>query len=368
MNLLIASGLFYPAKLGGPANTLYWLSKALVRQGLKVTVVTTDKHIEVGKVVVDTWSDVDGIKVRYCGSNRFPLLKELRHIWKEIKGCDIVMLCDLFQRQVLPVAFLARFCRKRIIWSPRGELYAPALSGSRVKRWYISLVRKCFGKYATFHATSDEERDLIHERIGKNAKVVVIPNYIELPQKLEREQQLIPFFLFVGRVNRIKALDRLILGLSQSRLFKQKGYVLKIAGPNQEGYQQELENLIDDNGLKGKVEFVGEVYAKDKFQLYANAHFTCLLSYSENFGNVVIEALSQGTPVIASTGTPWQELNRSNAGYWIDNTPKRIAVCIDEILELSDSQYEKMRRCARELANKYDVSKNVDKWLDFFDD
>ena len=77
--------------------------------------------------------------------------------------------------------------------------------------------------------------------MGKKTKVVVIPNYIELPEQQVRKEQTIPYFLYVGRINSIKALDRLILGIAQSRLFKQLGYILKIAGPNQDNYQQVLE-------------------------------------------------------------------------------------------------------------------------------
>lgn len=363
MKILLSTTLFYPAKLGGPANTLYWLSKALVNAGVNVSVVTTNRQIESSKIKVDKWSDVDGIHVRYCKASLFLFLKMLYHTWREMKSCDTVMLCDMFQPQVLSVAFMARLRKKKIIWSPRGELHGPALAGRRVKLWYIGVVRSCFGNYATFHATSEEERDLIHKQIGENAKVVVIPNYMELPPIQERKQQPVPYFLYVGRINHIKALDRLILGLAKSKLFKHKGYMLKIAGPNQDDYQQELEKLIENNDLKEKVVFVGNVFGEDKFQLYANAHFSCLLSHSENFGNVVIEALSQGTPVIASTGTPWQELNSSSAGFWIDNTPERIAACIDEILELTHEQYEEMRHNARELANTYDVFQNVDKWV-----
>lgn len=364
MNLIISTALFFPSCLGGPANTLFWLGKALVKAGVQVSVITTDGHIEKGRVVPDAWNDVDGIRTIYCRDGILCLVKELWQAWMVMKQCDTVMLCDMFQRQVLPVAFMARMRGKKIIWSPRGELFGPALEGNEVKSLYISFVRKFFGRYATFHATSDEERKMILDHIGRDAKVVVIPNYIDLPKQLEREDIQPPYFLYVGRINSIKALDRLILGLAQSKLFKQSGYNLKLAGPNQDNYQQELERMIDENGLKGRVEFIGNVFGKDKFQLYANAHFSCLLSHSENFGNVVIEALSQGTPVIASTGTPWQVLNETNAGFWIDNSPESIASCIDKILDMSDAQYEDMRHNARELANKYDVSQNIGRWIE----
>ena len=364
VRLLVSTTLFYPSRLGGPANTLYWLSKALVKAGVQVTVVTTDSHIESGKVESDKWSDMEGIKVRYCSSNGAMLLNELWHICREMKNCDTVMLCDMFQRQVLAVAFMARIRSKKIIWSPRGELMGPALAGSRMKRWYITIVRRCFGRYATFHATSEEEKAAIKEYIGSDAKAIVIPNYIELPRQLRREIAENSYFLYVGRVTPIKALDRLIIGLAQSRLFKDSGYRLLIAGPNQNNYQHKLETLIEEHGLNDKVQFLGNVFGQDKMQLYANARFSCLLSHSENFGNVIIEALSQGTPVIASKGTPWQVLNETSSGYWIDNSPESISQCVDTALSLPDVEYAEMRRNARELANSFDVDLNVGKWVE----
>ncbi len=367
MKLLISTGLFYPAKLGGPANTLYWLAKALAKAGIHVSVVTTNRHVVSEKITPDLWTDVDGIRIKYCKSGILCLPKELWNTMREMRDCDIVMLCDMFQRQILPVAIMARLLKKRIIWSPRGELHTPAIAGSKIKRWYISIVRRCFGHHATFHATSGEERNLLYQQIGPNAKVIVIPNYIELPPKQDREIQKVPYFLFVGRVNRIKALDQLILGLAKSVLFKQSEYILKIAGPDQEGYQRELEQLIEKNGLNGKVVFVGNVFGTEKNQLYANAHFSCLLSHSENFGNVVIEALSQGTPVVASTGTPWRSLNEMNAGFWIDNSPESIEECFDKILKLSDTAYSALRHNAFELAKTFDVSQNIGKWVEVLD-
>ena len=125
-----------------------------------------------------------------------------------------------------------------------------------------------------------------------------------------------------------------------------------------------MEALIAEHKLNGKVHFIGNVFGKEKMQLYANARFSCLLSHSENFGNVVVEALSQGTPVIASRGTPWQVLNEQNAGFWIENSADSIAACIDEVLSLSDETYTAMRAHARQLANSFDVTLNVGNWVD----
>ena len=58
----------------------------------------------------------------------------------------------------------------------------------------------------------------------------------------------------------------------------------------------------------------------------------------ENFGMIVTEALSVGTPVIASLGTPWQELNTEHCGYWIDNDVQTLTKTIENVLSLSEDE------------------------------
>ena len=62
-----------------------------------------------------------------------------------------------------------------------------------------------------------------------------------------------------------------------------------------------------------------------------------LMSKSENFGNVIVEALSQGTPAMASKGSPWQQLDEKGAGWWIDAK----AECVGETVERN------IERCGR---------------------
>ena len=64
MKVLFPLHLFYPSKIGGPANTLYWLCKGLVKNGHEVNVVATKMGIDEGRVELDKWIDVDGINTR----------------------------------------------------------------------------------------------------------------------------------------------------------------------------------------------------------------------------------------------------------------------------------------------------------------
>ena len=49
------------------------------------------------------------------------------------------------------------------------------------------------------------------------------------------------------------------------------------------------------------MEFIGSVFGGAKDKAYRNADLFVLPSYAENFGSVVVEALSYGVPVIAKS-------------------------------------------------------------------
>lgn len=367
MNLLVSTSLFYPSRLGGPANTVYWLAKGLARSDVKVTVVTTNGYIKDDWVKADCWLSKDGIRIRYCQRGLMCIPKMLCHTLREMKSADVVMLCDLFQKQVFFTALMARLFKKQIIWSPRGELFLSAIGGSRLKVIYIKFVKHIFGQYAKFHATSEDEKELIINNIGEKAKVVVMPNYIELPELQIRQDETPSYLLYLGRIAPIKAIDKLIEGLALSESFRNSTFLFKIAGGVENQfieYYNQLKRLIIRHNLQEKVFFIGPVSGKEKFQTYANAHTLFLVSESENFGNVIIEALSQGTPVVASTGTPWSILEEMKAGYWIDNTPDEISKAIDRVILQSPKDYTNMRKNAYALGDTFDINKNISHWID----
>lgn len=371
MKLLIATGLFYPSKLGGPANTLYWLSKALVKEGVDVSVVAGYSHIDAGKVEKDKWNLIDGIRAMYCTVKGKLPLRVVLNACKELKKSDALMLSSVCFLPNSLIAIYARLLHKKTIWSLRGELLGSALKNNLPKIAHFKFLKLLLGKSVVFHATSEEEKKSIQRMFGENARVVILPNYFEMPEQQVRQITEPSYLLYVGRIAPIKALDNLLEGLAKSDKFIQSDYVLKIVGGVEDKFKDfydKLLNLQDCLGLKDRVQFIGPKFGKDKFQYYANARFSVLPSYSENFGNVIIEALSQGTPVIASKGTPWQILNDKCAGFWIDNSAEAIAKCIDQALSIEEEQYREMRDNALLLGNEFDVSKNVQKWVEALND
>jgi len=370
MRLLFPIGSFYPSQSGGPNNTVYWIAKAVAENGHIVKVVTTNDGLDDSHgVKLDEWNDCDKIEVIYTSRRIHYLpIKAFLKSKEALMEVDILHLTSLFFPLSWGIAFLNFFWeRKPIIWSIRGELDPKALIYSTWKKKPILwVIKKILASEVIFHATSEEESKYVLNNFGEKTQVVLVPNYLELPKLVEVKKK--PYFLYVGRIHPKKAIENLIKGLRLSDSFLKSQFKLLVAGNTDSTYGEELKELVVELDLAEKVNFLGHVEGVKKQMLYAEAYFSFMPSHTENFGNVVIEALAQKTPVVASLGTPWKILNDQKAGFWVDNCPNSLANTIEDILNLSASEYSVFSNNAYKLVKEeFDVRKNINHWIDIYE-
>ncbi|HRI59893.1 MAG TPA: glycosyltransferase, partial [Saprospiraceae bacterium] len=256
-----------------------------------------------------------------------------------------------------------------VVWSCRGNLDEQALIFGAWKKKPVLWLIKHFlsGPRITFHTTSPEESGHVGKIFGRAARIVEIPNYLELPTLLKHAAEHPPYLLYVGRIHPVKALDNLLDALALSKQFSDSEFVLKIAGEDATDYGVHLKKKAEGLGLQHKVHFLGQIEGAQKQRLYANAHFTVLPSHTENFGNVVIESLAQATPVIASRGTPWQMLETEQAGFWVPNDPENLAIAINKALTIKPNTYKLYRENAIALVRRrFDIESNVHVWINAY--
>ena len=79
----------------------------------------------------------------------------------------------------------------------------------------------------------------------------------------------------------------------------------------------------------------------------------CLPSRNENFGNVYLESLRVGTPIIASKFTPWENVIKFKCGLITNNKVENIALNIDRFIE-NRNKFKKSN--CEKLANLYNAN------------
>jgi glycosyltransferase involved in cell wall biosynthesis len=203
--------------------------------------------------------------------------------------------------------------------------------------------------------------------MGSKAQTLCLPLLMELPERVVRQERT-PFLLYLGRIHPIKGIENLLDALAQCKAFQMGTYTLKIAGKGESDYVQQLQKRIQDQGISNKIEFLGHVEGAAKQQLLADATYLVLPSFSENFGAVVVEALAQGTPVIAAKGTPWEMLETQKAGFWTSNEVTLLADTVEKALTISPPTYKTYRQHAQHLVQeRFDVYQNIQQYITAFE-
>lgn len=366
-NLLIVAGFYYPSQVGGSCNSQYWLAKGFHQLGYNITVTGVNFGINEKEISLNKWHQVEYGKVIYIRS--LFLIFSFRYIFttiKEARKNNIAVLSSIFMPSVFISGIIMSFMPIKIVWSPRGELDIPVLSHKKRLKQIMIFILKKVKKKILFHSTCESETQYLKHSLGNDINTFQIPNYMSLPKqyglKIEK------YILFCGRVHPKKNLLMLIEAVSKSEIFKELNYKLKVIGDNKNDYGKLLSQKINELNSQNQIEFLGyidDVELKNK--LYSSAYFSIMPSITENFGNVVIESLAQGTPVIASKGTPWEELETSNAGLWVDANIDSLKFAIDQILNLDKDEYKLMRKNALDLVeNKFSIHKNIFVWQNIF--
>lgn len=247
-----------------------------------------------------------------------------QHVLGKGHGGAVAKLALVLQQERPDVAFAA------IGASNLKLLAAKALSG-----WSGAAVVSAHGRYdaesrflgkANYGATvltsrlaartiavSEDLRGYLIERFRARAdRVVTIYNGVALPAR-----ELVPdaralsarenIVLGVGRSVPEKGFKTLIEAFARSTLARR----LVLAGEGPE--RPKLERMIAELGVADRVDMPG--YVKDLAPVYAQGKVLVLPSRSEAFGNVIVEALGYGLPVVATrSGGPDEILRAGRDG------------------------------------------------------
>ncbi|EMI24747.1 glycosyl transferase, group 1 [Rhodopirellula europaea SH398] len=248
---------------------------------------------------------------------------------------------------------IARFCgRNKVsrVVSSRGMLEPWARTHKRFKKqiaWRLYQRRDLFSADA-IHVTSLAEAQTV-TKLGLRSHWV-IPNGISFPPA-QQQRHSIPetehhsdedrerTALFLGRLYPVKGLPMLLESWAKIRPRK---WQLRIVGPDEAGHRAELNESIARHRLGDVVQILGPVDDEGKWREMSNADLFVCPSYTENFGIAIAEAMACGVPVLTTTGTPWEILNRDSLGWWVPAQTEAICKALVEATQKAQSKLRGM--------------------------
>jgi glycosyltransferase involved in cell wall biosynthesis len=251
---------------------------------------------------------------------------------REAPRADLLHAHAVFLWPTRAAVAAARAAGRPCVISPRGMLVRELIAArSRIaKRLWIALVERAnLRAAAAIHATSAHERDALLELgLGPLPRIEVIPNGVDLPPS-PPPPPAARRVLFLGRLSPEKQVDRLLAAMAAV-----PAATLDVLGPDPAGLAPGLARQADALGIAGRVRFAGATDAAGVQAALAACDVLVLPSRSENFGNVVAEAMAMARPVVATERVGAAALvRRAAAGRVVDDTPAALARAISGLLD-----------------------------------
>lgn len=338
------------AKSGGTSTSTYDLLTAMRRIGCDVDLMTLRSSDLMGNG--ESW-------IRALPNDSLSSYGYSRNVNKFLSQTDY----DLYHTNGLWLysnhltCKIARDKDKPYVITPHGMLYPLALKRSYWKKWPLLQLwfKKDILQASCIHVTSMPELKYVR-LFGYKGPVAVIANPVSWPDYINtiaRENSKVRFG-FLGRLHPVKKVENIFYAAS---LLDRADFEIRIIGSGDSDYEYFLKQEVDRLRLSN-VRFCGFVTGREKYEMLAGLSALFVPSDFENFGMIVPEALSVGTPVMASLETPWEELNIHKCGWWCDRSPQKIAQVMTEILNMSKPEQTAMGVRGKQLvANSYTAQK-----------
>jgi glycosyltransferase involved in cell wall biosynthesis len=179
------------------------------------------------------------------------------------------------------------------------------------------------------------------------------------------------FLLYLGRIHRKKGCDLLMEAFGKVAQ-QDPGLDIVMAGPDQQGWRGELEQIAAAAGVQNRIHWPGMLTGDSKWGAFYACEAFVLPSHQENFGIAVAEALSCGKPVLLSDKVNIAEdIANDGAGLmepdsldgtlrllerWISAGPEERAVMVSHTFDCFRRRYD-MRGTAKTIMGLFESAK-----------
>lgn len=201
-------------------------------------------------------------------------------------------------------------------------------------------------EYVVGYGARDVEGDPEAQRAAFSARV---------PELKSRK-----FLLFLSRIHEKKGVDLLIEAFARhASAFPQ--FDLVIAGPDQTGWQTDLQELAAKLGVADRLHWPGMLVGDAKWGAFRSSEFFVLPSHQENFGIVVAEAMALGKPVLITNQVNiWREVEADGAGIVVNDDVDGVAAGLLTMCAQTPEERRAMGARARQcFIDRYDLEENA---------
>lgn len=251
--------------------------------------------------------------------------------------------------------YLAAFAEAAIrhgipyIVAPHGMLEEWSLQVRSIRKTMAlrSYQGRILAHAACMHATSAMEAQSLR-RLGIVAPIFIVPNAVAEPLAVVEPPATDSkrVLLFLSRLHEKKGLDMLLAAWNDLR---PPAWRLLIAGSGEPRYVERLHRFCESHQIPD-VEFIPHAEGSTRELVFKRAAAFVLPTYSENFGNVVAEALIRGLPVLTTTGTPWADLATHGCGWYIEPTLEALKAALTKVLATDPQTLAQMGERGRAYA------------------
>ncbi len=295
IKVLMVIGQYYPIA-GGAEKECQKLSRRLVQEGMKVSVLTQPCE------GMTDYEVIDGIPVyrKMSGWHLFEYTYMLSVLWfllRHIRQYDVIQCFGLYLF-IPPVALIRCLFNKRAI----ARIEGPGDSGDfkRIRKLRCgNLILSSTKMLDRIISISGEISREIKENGIPDQSVVSIPNSVDVvhfqPGENGRTREM-RSILFIGRLADEKGVHCLIRAVEKLKR-KVGGIKLFIVGEGP--LRRELEELSRHLNVMDDTAFVG--HTDSVLAYYQEADIFVLPSLSEGLPLTLLEALSCGLPVVATS-------------------------------------------------------------------
>ena len=365
-NILIFIDWFLPGfKAGGPIKSVSNIVNSL-HQDFNFYIITSDRDIDDANPYnteeLNKWLIKDHYQIAYLSEEN-----RKAFIYKTLKESDfnVYYFNSFFSKKYTldPLSIVKKVkSSPKIIIAPRGMLGEGALKIKAFKKRLFLLIAKLIGIYnnVIWHATDSGESEDIQAIFGNNSNIITSPNISILNiiesnlVKNENELRLVFFSRIAQKKNLFFCLDVL-------NNFREQSISLDIYGSIEDlNYWKECEDFVIKNNLK--VNYISKLNPQDVQSTLSNYHFLFFPTLHENYGHVIVEALSAGCGLILSNNTPWRKLSENKIGWDIslENKKEFISV-IEKCYQMNQEEYNQYRKnCYNFIKNETNKHNSVE--------